>query len=670
MNFRVEHFYKLLPYTFNIPSYQRGYRWEKKQVIDLLEDLKEFVIHIQNDTVNDGEFYSLQPVVVQRRDKENEFDLVDGQQRLTTLFLIMSFLSDVRRLLSKDTTMYSLIYESRKEDIAFLRDKLFTQDDNEDFRKNIDYFYIRQAYLQITKWFERSENEEFKLPFLQYLFTPGSTLSDEKNHDLRVIWYEIPKGESVEDALSQIEDQIEVFESLNYGKIPLTDTELIKALILQSDIYGDRKNVKKEWCYKVASDWDKMECDLQNPLFWAMLTAGKYDTPTHINLVIEFAVKYYLYHHDSDYNCYNKDVVNGLFADLKKDTHLVYAIVNRYLGARKEDYSEDDFRLLANKTDFESRVTELWNYIQNSYAVFRNWFDDSKTYHLLGLLVMLSDNQKRTVLSEQLFSLFSDYLSGKKSEFHKSLKKSIAKHLIYADKDGRKLPLTELTYTDTPIQIIKILEAHNVYQMIVSNQDNARFDFSEFSRQNVTSLEHIHPQNLNEDEIQFPALCDWYRSKAEFVMQCKNDEPQIVEPYEWLSDYFPSGLDEKSSEFKAAKEKYEDNKSECWQKIHLLDKVFDDMADMSEEVMHSLQNMALVDKDTNAALSNHLLDRKREILKSRIQKDGIYVPIGTLRVFSKYYTGSDIKGMKFWTEPDRNKYFADVMAAYNYFVED
>ena len=135
MNFRVEHFYKLLPYTFNIPSYQRGYRWEKKQVIDLLEDLKEFVIHIQNDTVNDGEFYSLQPVVVQRRDKENEFDLVDGQQRLTTLFLIMSFLSDVRRLLSKDTTMYSLIYDSRKEDIDFLRDKLFTQDDNEKKKK-------------------------------------------------------------------------------------------------------------------------------------------------------------------------------------------------------------------------------------------------------------------------------------------------------------------------------------------------------------------------------------------------------------------------------------------------------------------------------------------------------------------------------------------------------
>lgn len=670
MNFKVEHFYKLLPYTFYIPSYQRGYRWEKKQVLDLLEDLKEFVIHIQNESVKNGEFYSLQPVVVQRRIIKNEYDLVDGQQRLTTLFLIMSYLGDVRRLLSKDCSLYSLVYDSRKEDIAFLRDKLFTRDNNDEFKKNIDFFYIRQAYLHIKGWFESSENEQFKVPFLQLLFTPVSSLKDDNNHDLRVIWYEIPKGESDEDVLSQIEDQIEVFESLNYGKIPLTDTELIKALILQSDIYGDRKNLKKEWCYKVASDWDKMECDLQNPLFWAMLTAGQYDTPTHINLVIEFAVKYYLYHHDSDNNCYNKNKINGLFANLKKDDHLVYAIVNRYLSARKEDYSEEDFKLLFGKSDFESRVTELWNFIQNSYAVFRNWYDDSKTYHLLGLLVMLSDNQKKTVLSDQLFSLFSDYLSGKKSQFQKSLKKSIAKHLKFSDKEGNYLPIADLTYTDTPDFIIKVLEAHNVYQMIIGNQDNARFDFSEFAKQNVTSLEHIHPQNLNEDEIHFPDLCSWYASKADFVQQCKNEKPEIVEPYEWLKRFFPTGLNEKSPEYKAAKEKYEDNKGECWEKIHILDKVFDDMAGMSDDVMHSLQNMALVDKDTNAALGNHLLDRKREILKNRMQNAGVYVPIGTLRVFNKYYTGSDVKGMKFWTEPDRTRYFADITTAYNYFLEE
>ena len=34
---------KLLSHNFFIPNYQRGYRWEKQQVVDLLDDLKEFI---------------------------------------------------------------------------------------------------------------------------------------------------------------------------------------------------------------------------------------------------------------------------------------------------------------------------------------------------------------------------------------------------------------------------------------------------------------------------------------------------------------------------------------------------------------------------------------------------------------------------------------------------
>jgi len=46
--------------NFYIPSYQRGYRWDKQQVIDLLNDIYEFT----NKKKIQGEFYCLQPVVV------------------------------------------------------------------------------------------------------------------------------------------------------------------------------------------------------------------------------------------------------------------------------------------------------------------------------------------------------------------------------------------------------------------------------------------------------------------------------------------------------------------------------------------------------------------------------------------------------------------------------
>ena len=73
----------LLDEHFFVPSYQRGYRWTKREVTALLEDIDAFQRSAQPDS-----YYCLQPVVV-RRNAQGTLDLVDGQQRLTTLFLIL-----------------------------------------------------------------------------------------------------------------------------------------------------------------------------------------------------------------------------------------------------------------------------------------------------------------------------------------------------------------------------------------------------------------------------------------------------------------------------------------------------------------------------------------------------------------------------------------------------
>lgn len=66
--------------SFYIPSYQRGYRWSETEVVRLLDDI------YQNGKKN----YCLQPVVV--RKKEDRYELIDGQQRLTTLYLIYKYI--------------------------------------------------------------------------------------------------------------------------------------------------------------------------------------------------------------------------------------------------------------------------------------------------------------------------------------------------------------------------------------------------------------------------------------------------------------------------------------------------------------------------------------------------------------------------------------------------
>jgi uncharacterized protein with ParB-like and HNH nuclease domain len=74
----------LLKESFFIPAYQRGYRWTVRQVTDLLQDVFAFMNEKRRAQ---GEFYCLQPVVVAHRDGEKRWELIDGQQRLTTIFL-------------------------------------------------------------------------------------------------------------------------------------------------------------------------------------------------------------------------------------------------------------------------------------------------------------------------------------------------------------------------------------------------------------------------------------------------------------------------------------------------------------------------------------------------------------------------------------------------------
>ena len=74
--------------TFHIPDYQRGYRWTSQQVEELLQDLLVFAIGEKNTDA----YYCLQPIVVRNDVANNRLEVIDGQQRLTTLKIILHYL--------------------------------------------------------------------------------------------------------------------------------------------------------------------------------------------------------------------------------------------------------------------------------------------------------------------------------------------------------------------------------------------------------------------------------------------------------------------------------------------------------------------------------------------------------------------------------------------------
>ena len=96
---------------FFIPIYQRGYRWTDIQVTELLEDLKEFMLQKQSR----DEVYWLQPVII--KNAHDKWELIDGQQRLTTIYLILKVFTTY---MSRQNEPYKLEYQSRKDSADFL----------------------------------------------------------------------------------------------------------------------------------------------------------------------------------------------------------------------------------------------------------------------------------------------------------------------------------------------------------------------------------------------------------------------------------------------------------------------------------------------------------------------------------------------------------------------
>ena len=71
-----------------IPRYQRAYAWEDKEIVQLIDDI--------NDST--GDYYIGSLVVAKVKGKEETYEVVDGQQRLTTLYLLLHYLVSCRRL--------------------------------------------------------------------------------------------------------------------------------------------------------------------------------------------------------------------------------------------------------------------------------------------------------------------------------------------------------------------------------------------------------------------------------------------------------------------------------------------------------------------------------------------------------------------------------------------
>lgn len=351
--------------NFNVPAYQRGYRWDMLNVTDLLNDLLEFM-----QDGSSGKFYCLQPLVV-KKIGENQYNVIDGQQRLTTIFIILKYLENLLKEENGIDEIYTLSYEARKDSKHFLQNIASKTRNESD--KNMDYFYMYQAYKAVENWFEEKikEKKTTKRKMLE-IFT---NLEDEKH--IEFIWYE------VEDS----EDEVKIFARLNSGKIPLTNAELIKALFLNVRNFpkgcSENEIITKQ--IEISKEWDEIEYTLQDDEFFKFLT--KNDYPTRIELLFEILSRV-------------------------KNTELDrYAIYRRFADKAKE-----------------GNLSHAWADIKKIFLTLKFWFKDTEYYHLVGFLVVSGISNIKEI--------YDKAKDETKSDFNIFLKKKIKEKIKIEDIDG------------------------------------------------------------------------------------------------------------------------------------------------------------------------------------------------------------------------------------------
>lgn len=310
--------------TFLVRSYQRGYRWSKRQVLELCEDINGFALSMRDSARQNGEalrdgIYFLQPVIV--RKEGQAWELIDGQQRLTTLFLMDAVLC--RALRRKSALSFGITYEIRQRSGDFLK-RLAEDPDHADSpegtalaSKNVDFYSMAQACRVIRQFFhEHAPDEDLYRIFTQ---------------NVCVLWYDVTGEEGSAE---------ERFTRLNMGRIPLTCAELCRALLLSAPGEGDVREKGRKSAL-LGTMWDDMERSLREEDFMAFLGGDQGDRMGFL-----------------------LDLYTGRGNDA--DELFSFHAINRML---KEKSAEDILRELS---------------LQHEYLRF--WYEDNEYYHLLGYL--------------------------------------------------------------------------------------------------------------------------------------------------------------------------------------------------------------------------------------------------------------------------------------------
>ncbi|ADX43940.1 protein of unknown function DUF262 [Paracidovorax avenae ATCC 19860] len=231
-------------YVFSIPGYQRPYSWGRDQAQELLDDLLGALASAPA-RVSDAAPYFLGSIVLIKAEATPDATVVDGQQRLTTLTLLLSV---IRSLVSDDEVQKDItacIYEKGslvKGTQARYR-LLLRERDRDFFRQYVQHENGLQALAQFNTVLP---DAQARLRANAQVFTDG--LSKLEQPDLvRLVQYVITRCYLVTVATPDLDSAYRIFGVLNSRGLDLSATDILKAEIIGGIETGLRDAYTKKW---------------------------------------------------------------------------------------------------------------------------------------------------------------------------------------------------------------------------------------------------------------------------------------------------------------------------------------------------------------------------------------------------------------------------------------
>ncbi|WP_199767040.1 DUF262 domain-containing protein [Helicobacter ailurogastricus] len=536
-------------YTFFVPSYQRGYRWTDQEAGDLLQDIEDF-----RNNPKDAEFYCLQPVVVQK--EGDRYRVIDGQQRLTTIFLIIKAL--------EERSHFNIDYQTRPKSAEFLNN---IAKESLEQRENIDFYHFVWAYQTIQGFFEDKEKD--RQAFLDTLL----------NH-CKVLWYETT------------DDENEVFRRLNSGKIPLMETEIIKALFLNKDLDEDEDTLKER-----ADFWYNQEKKTRAGGDFAYCVLSH----VHEKDIIE-----------ADPNYLRDDVQRievYLRAIVPPKGEVRYLFKHFYCA-----YQEGQESIQKAWREFELAADTLFGFASKEPK-------DREIFHHLGFLTL------RGMDIYKIYHLWLDKSNKSDQRFAGFLDKEVKK---IATKSLKKRDIEDLQYFSDKGPLQTLLLLFNLAFLIKKKMKEV-FRFNRFVLEKW-SLEHIYAQKsqgMSKAIARTIGKDDKEEVKKEKIKQAK---------IKWLTEVlqYIENEDLKKAIQTSLKQIRSDSSIEHTKTLErLLERIEQDFND--NEDLHRISNLTLLDRRANSKIGNLIFSQKRVEIQD-LQKEDRLIPITTQKVFNKEFS--------------------------------